>query len=94
MQQKKWLIDASIQKKPFAAHIDDVARRFVQIVNTGAEMPAIVAGKEILERVEGKVKDQVEHGGTVGVAVVDVLKAIEKVEDEQQRNRENIPEQD
>ena len=65
-----------------SAHIDDVARRLVQIVNTGKEIPAIMAGKEILDRIEGKTKETIEHSGTVGIAVVDVLKAIKEAQDE------------
>jgi hypothetical protein len=77
-------------KEIFNAHVESVARRFVQIVNTGKEMSAIIAGKEILDRTIGKVQDKIEHTGSVGIAVVDVLKAIEKIENENRSNRKNI----
>lgn len=75
----------------FSAHIEEVARRFVTIVTSGKDIPAIMAGKEILERVLGKVKDDVNlnHSGGVGVALVDMVRAVHQFRNELQQQQSN-----
>ena len=69
-------------RETLGAHIEDVARRLVQIVNTGSEKNAISAGKIILDRAMKENESTLENHNTSGISVVEVLKAIEKVERE------------
>jgi hypothetical protein len=67
-----------------------MAAKVLAGVMAGKGGPAqVMAAKEFLDRGLGKVKDEVEHSGTVGIATVDILKALEKAEHETNRDRQN-----
>lgn len=73
-------------------NVSKAAKVLARVMAGKGGMPQVAAAQIFLERGLGKVGEKIEHSGTVGVAMIDILKAIKEAKkngDNEQKDTKN-----